>query len=892
MLRIERLICGCIILRYRSNLIPKPDNAKEESNASIEKVEGGPAMTLSASRLTCFALLSAIEEDLRAVAAAELGGHDAREVLADSYKVAVERLIREVGQSDEPFSIQDLLPFIDFAEAFQLLARNYASLPDPYADYLRGVAGRLKRLEPIRNRVAHTRPLDYEDFATTIDTANDLARDRRFPWTVLRETVARLAEDPSYVLGLEIRFPGQPEADERHNLPTPDYDETGFIGRGPVVANLKRVIKGAYPVISIVGDGGIGKSSLVLKVAYDMLDSGTFDSIVWISAQTALLTSTEIVRIVGAISDSLGMLSAAAWQMGGEAAADNPIEEVLAYLEHFRILLILETVLDETLRDFLGQLPQGSKVLITSRIGIGAYEYPVRLGPLEPPEGVRLLRALARLRNVEVLLHASDSTIARYVDLMGARPLYIRWFVSAIQAGSRPEDVLSNSSLLLDYCMSNVYNYLSDDGCVVLRALQAVPGLHSQADLAFLSDMSIHNLQNALLQLTNTYFVTLQSSSYRASPETLYQLTEFAIRYLDKHHPVSTRQRDELRLRNKSLYETGRRIRADYQANPYSHRTLDIRGEGDFGVARLLIDAISLIQRNRLVDANELIRGAKELAPGYHEVHRVEAFLRTQEGDYPGAISAYERARELEPDSVPLRYFFGTFLLGHGGDPEAGLTHLQYAARLQGNDPKLQLEIARAHLSMPNLSDARDVSANLLDQQEVPADLKRRAAEVMVQADVSLAHRAAEREDWAGAVGWLEDLIPALLYVMPTIAESTLRTRLDQARNLAGICQQRTTDDYVSRRAIETLSELSAATSLNLGEFEVQTYGRIVRMVPERSFGFIREVGAKNEYFFHRRDLTQNRDWPRCIEGCEVSFRADPEHARGPKALNVRVLGQ
>jgi cold shock CspA family protein len=63
-------------------------------------------------------------------------------------------------------------------------------------------------------------------------------------------------------------------------------------------------------------------------------------------------------------------------------------------------------------------------------------------------------------------------------------------------------------------------------------------------------------------------------------------------------------------------------------------------------------------------------------------------------------------------------------------------------------------------------------------------------------------------------------------------------------------------------------------------------------MVPERSFGFIREVGAKNEYFFHRRDLTQNRDWPRCIEGCEVSFRADPEHARGPKALNVRVLGQ
>jgi hypothetical protein len=842
-------------------------------------------------------LLSAIEEDLRTVAAAELNELDAHEILMDSYNTAVERLIREAGKPDAPPSIQDLLPFIDFSEAFQLLARNYANLPDPYVDYLRGIATQLKRLAPIRNRVAHTRPLDYEDFATTVDTATGFARERRFPWTILRETVAKLAEDPSYVLGLEIRFPGQAEQDERHNLPTPDYDETGFIGRGTVVATLKRVINGAYPVISIVGDGGVGKSSLALKVAYDMLDSDKFDSIVWVSAQTQLLTTTEIVRIEGAISDSLGMLSAAARQMGGQVAASNPIEEVLAYLEHFRILLILdnlETVMDETLRNFLGQLPMGSKVLITSRIGIGAYEYPVRLGLLEKPEGIKLLRALARLRNVELLLRANDSTIARYVDLMGARPLYIRWFVSAVQAGSRPEDVLRNSDLLLDYCMSNVYGYLSDDSRVVLRALQAVPGLHSQADLAFLTGMNVHGLQNALLQLTNTYFVRLENASYRDSPETLYQLTEFARGYLDKHHPVSTILRDELQRRNKSLYDTGRRLRADYQANPYSHRTLDIRGEGDFAVARQLMDAISLIQRNRLVDADELIQNAKDLAPGYHEVHRVEAFLRTREGDYPGAVSAYERSRELEPESVPLRYFYGTFLLQYGGDPEAGLTHLQFAARLQGKDPMLRLEIARAHLSMTNLSEARDVSADLLDQQELPADLKRRAAEILVRANVSLAHRAAEREDWTGALGWLEELVPALQHIMPTMGETALRSRLDQARNLAGICQQHATDEYLGKRAIEILAELSAATSGHLGDFQARTYGRIARIVPEGSYGFIREVGTNNQYFFHRKNLRRDRDWPKCIEGCEVSFQPSPMLRKGrrPEALNVNVLGQ
>jgi cold shock CspA family protein len=63
-------------------------------------------------------------------------------------------------------------------------------------------------------------------------------------------------------------------------------------------------------------------------------------------------------------------------------------------------------------------------------------------------------------------------------------------------------------------------------------------------------------------------------------------------------------------------------------------------------------------------------------------------------------------------------------------------------------------------------------------------------------------------------------------------------------------------------------------------------------MVPERSFGFIKEVGTNNEYFFHRANLRRNRDWPRCTEGCEVSFQANPEHPRGPQALNVKVLGQ
>ncbi|CAM5328033.1 hypothetical protein SRIMM317S_01582 [Streptomyces rimosus subsp. rimosus] len=41
-------------------------------------------------------------------------------------------------------------------------------------------------------------------------------------------------------------------------------------------------------------------------------------------------------------------------------------------------------------------------------------------------------------------------------------PLYIRWFVAGVQAGKRPEELFNGNELLLDFCMSNVYQYLNE----------------------------------------------------------------------------------------------------------------------------------------------------------------------------------------------------------------------------------------------------------------------------------------------------------------------------------------------------------------------------------------------------------------------------------------------
>ncbi len=251
-----------------------------------------------------------------------------------------------------------------------------------------------------------------------------------------------------------------------------------------------------------------------------------FDAIVWASTKTAQLNVTEIRNIEGAIRDSLGMLQTVAHQLAGENISD-PLEEVLSYLTEFRILLVLdnlETVLDDRIRDFLGRLPVGSKVLITSRIGIGAYEYPVKLQPMDEGDAIQLLRALAKIRGVTSLVRLPNNRLANFCQRMKNNPGYIKWFVSAVQAGRRPEDVLANPDLFLNFCMSNVYEYLTPTSRAVLRAMLCLPELNSQAELHFLTQLDVIDLQRALQQLLTTNMVVMSSipREHRLNRDTRY----------------------------------------------------------------------------------------------------------------------------------------------------------------------------------------------------------------------------------------------------------------------------------------------------------------------------------------------------------------------------------
>lgn len=822
----------------------------------------GVAMAFSAARLTCFALLSAIEEDMRSRIEYACFGQPVEQVVGEArFSEARRRYTRDQGERDDDPNLSEILPYVDFQDAFGILNANKENLNAGERDFIRNSTPLFEKLTPIRNRVAHTRPLDYEDLPTVIDVANKLSRASEVDTPQLNSVLRKLEADPSFVLGLEIRFPNvDPEKSTRHNLPIPDFDETGFIGRQATVRSLLRRINGPYPVISLVGDGGIGKTSLALKAAYAVLDSenNPFDAIVWTTAKNSLLTVGEIRRIRGAVEDSLGLLEVAAHELGGAGATTDPMNEVLEYMQHFKVLLILdnlETVLDAHLREFLQELPNGSKVLITSRIGIGALEAPIRVEPLEKAEGANLLRALARARNVKSLIQASQETIVRLVERTGAHPLYLRWLVSAIQAGQRAEDALK-SGLLLDYCMSNVYGYISDDARMVLRSMQALPGLHNQAALAYLNEMEVKELQACVLQLITTNFVNMRSTAAGNAMVTEYELSEFALDYLEKHHPVSEAERRWLHDRQSSLMEYGKRIQLNSSRDRYRESSLDIRGAGDFSVAAKLLDAISLAMREDYGQAISIVQDAQELAPDYHECYRIEGMIRTGMGNLVGANDSYTKTLELNSESSTAHYFYAQFLIHHYGDPVKGLGHLQAAARLDNSSQMLKVEIAKTHRRIGDEVSARDACEVLLATPDLSVEIRARVLEVYARSVVTSADKSFNAGDYGGCVELIEEFATVLTSGTDVDIDPIVRDRIHQSIRLVRSCLSRTRDGYLRGAATQINATLTRILGVDADAAISRLSGRVKSLNSDRGFGFIKVAETHESLFFMR---------PKCV---------------------------
>jgi tetratricopeptide (TPR) repeat protein len=219
-----------------------------------------------------------------------------------------------------------------------------------------------------------------------------------------------------------------------------------FFGREDELAQIREALDpdnrtwGAL----IDGPGGMGKTSLAVRAAYDCTPDD-FKRIVFVSVKNRELDDDGVRELgVFVLPGFLEMLNELSRELGRaditKGAEDERIRLLLEALRDERALLILDNLesLPKPDRDrlftFVKRLPQGCKAILTSRRRIGSGSELLILQKLSQEAALETLEDLAR-HNPLLARTTEAERIALYEQTAG-NPLLLRWAAGQLGRGS------------------------------------------------------------------------------------------------------------------------------------------------------------------------------------------------------------------------------------------------------------------------------------------------------------------------------------------------------------------------------------------------------------------------------------------------------------------------
>lgn len=859
-------------------------------------------MAVSLARQTIFALVDAVERDLGAlILKSSLDTLPLVDCLgADLHARCHARYTKDGGVGQ--LTLDNAVYYLDLGDKIPVLNRNARLVSPVTLQHLKTEHAALTALVAPRNRVFHGRPLKASDLATVDDLCTRLERGAPDIWCELARSLSEIRERPDSVLGIEI--PVQADVDEpMNNLPATDFDETGFIGRKQELDAVTKALLGPFPVVSLLAEGGYGKSAVALQVAYDLLESDErpFEAIIWVTAKTSTLTGTELRRVENAITTTLGLFTKLAEELGAPAGSD-PLADILDYLKHFRILLILdnlETVLDSRVTEFLSRLSGESKILITSRIGVGAPEFPIRLAPMTEVDAVSLLRATAVSRSVKDLVSVPNDRLKGYCNRLTNNPAWIKWFVSGVQSGRSPEQLLGQPEEFLAFCLSNVYEHLDLQTREFLSLLQfeklpvgapeaahilqrSPDALHTAAAVALRSNMAVHVSQS----VGRSYF-------------TGYELSELARKYLQRHHPVPAEVHTLFVERKKKMRSESEQILNAARLRPYDEMTVRARDSRDTVVAKMLRDALRALPRQDYAQALRLSQEAIALAPDNAECYRVAASVHARLGNHSAALEFFGIAVETEPTLSTAHYFFGRFLTDALGDIEAGLSHLERALHLDPQSHEVRIALARALMYRADHERAIDLIRAAVSAGLGTSHLARIAYTTLIDCHSRIAEAAVDSRDLEKALAALEEARRVFDATANSLRDGVMRAKLIKAVLTAARLRELVAASGVGaewdRRASEILtwykSEAADPAATRSPQYDTFVKGErleatIERIARARGYSFL-TTHDHRVIFAHKSEYPSVGCWNDAFIGQRFSFTVE---VQDDKPRGVRLI--
>lgn len=298
-----------------------------------------------------------------------------------------------------------------------------------------------------------------------------------------------------------------------HNLP-PQYGE--FLGREKDIQDVLEGLSSRWPLISIEGLGGIGKTALARQIALYCLTgpkavlAPLFEYVVWVSAKDQPEQKLWLNEVLDTTARVLGYPSIS--NLPPKQIEQKKVE-VGQLLGTYRTLLIMdnfETIEDSALESWIQRVPEPSKVLITSRKNQLRRTWNIILEGLEEPIALELIRNHAQRLGLHTIKAASEDTLLPLVRVTGANPKAIELALGHVKRGLSLKDVIEHV-----YTASKTTNDVFDDLFVrawrmvtkhaqhVLQVATFFVDFVSQEALAVASGLMDYELDTAMEELVD-----------------------------------------------------------------------------------------------------------------------------------------------------------------------------------------------------------------------------------------------------------------------------------------------------------------------------------------------------------------------------------------------------
>lgn len=618
---------------------------------------------------------------------------------------------REAVQTDD--DDLSLLAGLDLGDKFQIISRLRSHLDQAASDYYTSIRENVEKAIPTRNAIMHGRPLTTTEFALGFSLANDFVK-RPIYWPVLAATFQSYNQNPESFLQKAIPLLDEEDASGEvlNNLPVPDYDDTGFLPRPELEKELRKKILGRHPVITVLGEGGNGKTALTLQTLYGLVASNDhpFDAIIWTSAKSTRLGLKEIERIEGAIQDSLGVFEDVANQF--EPGDASPLERVRRLLGENRILLVidnLETILDDDLRDFAADVPGESKLVFTSRVPLGS-DLSVHVGDFSETEARNYLRRLAEAYNVDRLKNKPNDVLDIFARRLGRKPLLLKWFALGVSSGLEPDRITTQPDLALRFCMENVIDRLSNVAKTVASAMAVLPTGVSAPLLQEVTGLNASDIETGVAELLRFAII---GRDEKVLGERSYQLGVSTKAYIARVLDIDEEFSNGVLKRFRGTGSAYQLERGGQSKDRFDPRHYVIRNRSEALVVKRLRQVFLYLNRGEFEVADGLIVDIRMLSPEYFEVYRVEAFVAIKSGDVPRALTCYEMALELAPEQPQLHLYHANFLSRSMDDYEGASKAIGIAMRLAPGTPTLVMEAMRIAFYSYQFERARELLGEL-----------------------------------------------------------------------------------------------------------------------------------------------------------------------------------